>query len=97
MDGRREQVFLQKLAADKISGVDSTIKGSLLLVTYWIFSLSLKGLNVSVHPAKRSISFNSRERLAGNSNSEASQREKYSIPIGREERADPTGPFKKQP
>lgn len=95
MDGRVEQVYLQKLMPANIPRVDNNMKGCFFVVTCWISYRWLKGNNARIHPVKRKISFKSNQKLAGNSNSPANQREKYSLPIGREQREAPTGPFKK--
>lgn len=78
-------------------GADSNMKGRFFVVTWRISRRWLKGENARIHPVKRRISFKSNQKLAGNSNSAADQREKYSLPIGREQSEAPTGPFKTQP
>lgn len=95
MDGRPEQVYLLNPIPANIYRVDNNMKDRFLVITCPISSWWLKGENASIHPVKGRISFKSNQKLAGNSNSPANQREKYSLPIGRERREDPTGPFKK--
>ncbi len=95
MDGRPEQVYLQKLMPNNILGVDNNMKDRLVVVTCWTSCQWLKGNNAHIHPVKRMISFKSSQKLAGNSKSPANQREKYLLPIGWEQREAPTGPFKK--
>lgn len=90
-----EQVHLQKLMPANILRVDNNMKDRFCVVTCWISSRWLKGNNGRIHPVKRRISFKSNQKLAENSNSPASQREKYSLPIGRDQSEAPTGPFKK--